>query len=447
MLERRRSGLLLLLFVVLACARCGIPEPTRTAAEAAVRKVEEVQSAIEQEKQKYAELKNSGDWAFVRPYAERRAWEQRFDAAGEDLREAEASKEKLEKLLASNKKADMERVGTETAGLLQTLDRAERAAKRPLEAVAHLKEVRDSKDEMIEQAETQADDVNRKYEGLVLVSEQAQQDHPDRVGAINDRFYNIRSAHADVQRALDSAENEIASADPNYMTFSDSCDTITRHHAGFSEADDKFRAQLGELGVSYSKILTDMRVDKEGRVRKYFHQYAYVEDGKEKRRDWEEVSAQFYQKHEKSLGMAVATKPYGYFEDEVLDEATPVGLAMVDDERYGYWERDNYGGHYWHYHRPFFFYSTFYGRSHRAYDYDGYQTWRNGYRGRSAFHGGTASKPLYGTDSTFAKTQYADSTYAKRGGFAKAGAARTRASSTQRAGASRRGGAFGRGGK
>ena len=117
MREHRKSGGVLLLFVAFACVRCGIPAPTRTAAQAAIEKVEGTRAVIEQEKQRYAELKSSDDWGFVRPYAERRAWEQRFDAATEDLKEAEASKAKLEQWLASNRKSDMAQMSAETAAL------------------------------------------------------------------------------------------------------------------------------------------------------------------------------------------------------------------------------------------------------------------------------------------------------------------------------------------
>jgi hypothetical protein len=172
------------------------------------------------------------------------------------------------------------------------------------------------------------------------------------------------------------------------------------------------------------------------------HKYTLVKNGKKQETGWVEVDEEDYWEYVNYLGMEIVSKPYGVFEDEKIKEPSPPGMAFVGNERYGEWRQDPATGRsFWHYYG---LYSFFMGGRGRYYYRDDWNTWRNGYRNRRPYYGGSVSTgPIYGTGGSWVRTQgrYRNTDFVRRGGLKAA------PPSIRGAGAARRGGGPGGGGK
>ena len=88
------------------------------------------------------------------------------------------------------------------------------------------------------------------------------------------------------------------------------------------------------------------------------HSYARVSNGQVTFSQWEDVSPDYYREHFEHLGMAIDSKPLGWFEAEAIKTAQPPGLVLVEppvtkagvvsgENAYGMWRQDDRGRTYW----------------------------------------------------------------------------------------------------
>ena len=173
-----------------------------------------------------------------------------------------------------------------------------------------------------------------------------------------------------------------------------------------------------------------------------FHKYLLVENGNRTTTDWVPVDDDDYFDNQGYLGMEILSKPYGYFEDERVNEASPPGMAFVGNKRYGEWRSDpSTGRSFWYYYGIYSFLNR--GPGH-YYDRNSWGQWRDRYRNRGPYYGGTtATGAAYGTYGTHVRT---DSRY-RNTDFARQGGLRAQAPSVRGAGPARRGGGPGGRGK
>jgi len=174
-----------------------------------------------------------------------------------------------------------------------------------------------------------------------------------------------------------------------------------------------------------------------------YHKYTIIQGGRKTVTGWEELDdLDEYYDREEDLGMEIVSKPQGMFEDEVIEEAAPAGMAQVGDKRHGEWRRDpNTGRSFWYYYG---IYSFLNGRRTSYIYRDGWNTWRKDYRGRRPYYGSTGDGTRrYGTFGRAVRTdsRYASTSFAKRGGLKSAPV------SVRSAGDSRKGRGPGRKGK
>ncbi len=154
----------------------------------------------------------------------------------------------------------------------------------------------------------------------------------------------------------------------------------------------------------------------------YYHKYAEISGTDVIEGDWEEVDEADYGARIDDFGMALETKPLGKFDDEAVTEATPVGIDMVGDTRYGEWRQDSSGNSFWHYYGQYAFFNNLFAdnRYYRS-DYDDYRRWRNE-RGSSGavygWYGSNRNAPTWGSSGAYTTTtdSYKSSPFAANGG-------------------------------
>lgn len=154
---------------------------------------------------------------------------------------------------------------------------------------------------------------------------------------------------------------------------------------------------------TYSIILDDMK--EEGFLfPSYYHKYRIVQDTEEKITNWEEVSEQFYKRHQNFLGMTLVAKT----KDGVNSTPSPPGYHHIGDERYGQWRTDRSGNSFWEFYGKYALFRDAIstvggllgggrGRVYRN-DYDHYQ--RNYEQRGRPYYG---PRREYGTQGTYTK--------------------------------------------
>lgn len=157
----------------------------------------------------------------------------------------------------------------------------------------------------------------------------------------------------------------------------------------------------------------------------YFHKYTEVNGRTKTPRDWQTVDEEDFGEHVNNFGMALRTKKLGQFEDEVLDQATPPGMDMVGDPRYGNWVSDGKGGQTWSFLEMYAVYALLSGNNgiYSRTDYDSYRRWREDDRrpgggGVYGWYGANRGAPTYGSTGTrtTSSAQYRSSPFSRVGG-------------------------------
>lgn len=166
---------------------------------------------------------------------------------------------------------------------------------------------------------------------------------------------------------------------------------------------------------------------------RYYHQYVDLRNGVESKSGWQQVSEEIFEANENNLGMTIISKPYGQFEEEVSQVASPAGMDKVGNPRYGRWETGPDGRRRWSFLETYAVYHLMFGGRRHYYYHNNWTSWRRDYRGRRAYYGPANDPSRYGTYGGTTRQGYSGSTFAQKGGF------RTPAPSTRTAGRSARG--------
>ena len=220
------------------------------------------------------------------------------------------------------------------------------------------------------------------------------------------------------------------SVDENTFEFFDNLtlDLIAKRTDGWLKNDFKLfipDARWNTLGIYKNERLpggygyADYWVHKV--VATTFHKYTYIIDGKAETKGWENVTNDEFWKQYDNLGMALLTKPLGYYESEMIDKAEPVGMATIatptmvngvptGSNQYGEWRRDSSGTSFWVYYGMYRMFGDF--MMPRNYYYNDWNAYnRNGRH--SSFYGKNNELGTYGK-STYTNSRYRGGSFATR---------------------------------
>ena len=153
---------------------------------------------------------------------------------------------------------------------------------------------------------------------------------------------------------------------------------------------------------------------------KTFHKYIEIVNNETMEKPWAAVNENSFWKNYDNLGMALITKPYGYYEEDSLRDAQPVGMATVatpvmrngvatGSNQYGEWRRSN-GNSFFHYYGMYRLFGALMGPRRYSYnDWNGYSSRRSGY----SYYGRNNEYGTYGS-RTYSNSRYRNSSYARR---------------------------------
>jgi len=418
--------------------------------------------------------------------SDRENWEANFSKADEELSHTREFYEiNVIATLKRNNKEDELELGRQLKSIDSKIQHCRKLAQKTSLRITELHNAKENAAEMIKGSGEITDQTNKIFQGLESVVIKSQANYPNKKQDFDSRFSWFVTLHNDSNHALETAKNEFSSNKPDYARFADSCTLIANNLDAIKKNDMKLRAKIIELGKDYSKILRDMKIEQKPWVEevkyewnnwsdwdttqevyrrkryvsmdvydrvnkrvgeeggmisrgssyevwiedldieeKYFHRYLIVENDEQQMGEWEEVQEKFYEANEDNLNMSIVTKPFGFYEDEVMKVATPPGYDKVGDPRYGKWVENRVSGEReWSFFQKYLFWSMILngiGPRHHYYSYGRWNDWNRNYRGRRPYYGiGGGDFGSYGR-STKTNSHMRDTTFSKSGGFKEA---------------------------
>lgn len=151
-----------------------------------------------------------------------------------------------------------------------------------------------------------------------------------------------------------------------------------------------------------------------------YHKYIEIVNDKMTEGEWVKVDEVSFWNDYDNLGMAILTKPYGFYESDSITDAQPAGIANIatpimsngvptGSNQYGEWRHSN-GSSFWYYYGM---YRMFGGLGHsRRYSYGDWSSYNNRARGKP-YYGRNQGYGTYGA-YTYNNSRYQNSDYAKR---------------------------------
>ena len=228
--------------------------------------------------------------------------------------------------------------------------------------------------------------------------------------------------------------------------------------------DSRLEQLVGQLYSSWDRILVDMDI-KEGESLTLHHRYktvtVQIQDPQSKQgthsenERWVQVPKATFDALENKLGMSVARKPAGKYEEEAETLVQPAGYSYLappgQTNQFGQWQRHSHGGSFWAFYGQYIFMrSLFWGPTYRPilpHDYNNYR--RSNTSGRTYYGRTAAGQPRYGTNSRMTTSRYRSSRYVRSAGYRNSYYKRSgrnlrgyRSSGYRTAGASGRGGSY-----
>ena len=414
---------------------------------------------------------------------DRENWENNFSLSDNELKRAqEVYDNNVSPILKKNDRKEEPELRKKLKLIDDTLIQGTKLARKTSLRISELHEAKKNAKKMAEQAKADYAEVNKIFGDLETDVHSTQEQFPNKKDDLDKRLLWFKTAKDNSDRAQASVTNEMESSSPDYAVFTNNCLLLSTVLKDITGRDEALRKKISELNRDYSKILRDMKIDErpwmeevkyqwnnwsdfdttrevyrrkkyismndynqiigrygeEGGIlsrgsdyeiwvegadieEHYYHKYLIVENDKETVTDWVEVSEEVYEANEDNLNMSIASKPFGYYEDEVINVATPPGFDKVGNPRYGRWVENKETGHReWSFFERYLFWHMVLngiGPRHNYYTYGRWDDWNRNYRGRSAYYGTGGSDFGSAGRTTSANPSVRNSTFSRSGGF------------------------------
>lgn len=254
------------LFILLLISGCdSLPDADRQKAEAVPRSVETALQTLNRQKDAYKALATSSDWEFLKPYAEGEGWAKSFDEAQVEINSAnDRYVKKISPILKENKSAKVGDLRAHVKLAAGSIQKARAIGQRPSERREFLVSARKNAPSLIETAQKEVGLIASMIREVNATAEKAKVDYPNKSDDITGRFAAFSKLEEDARKALGVAEGELAkvsSGNANYASLADSATFVSTNLAATKVQKTALTSKLGELYRSYSKTLTDMRID------------------------------------------------------------------------------------------------------------------------------------------------------------------------------------------
>ncbi|MDM8543001.1 hypothetical protein QUF90_18150 [Desulfococcaceae bacterium HSG9] len=246
----------------------GLPDDVKKEAGRKTEQITAARNNVDRQKAEYGKLKTADEFAFFAVYAKRERWDTHFDKAEKMLNEAEknVTQGKVAAFLKENKKEKAGALWIEIKKVDRTIRKALQASKAPTQRMAKLKRVQKECPQLVNKASIELGEIDSLINKLEIeFIPKAQKEFPRRSDDISKRFIPLKKMQQNSANALVGAQRELkrhtSEGNADYALLSSSTEFIKKYLDGLTKKDKAYRAEINELFQSYTKILTDMRMD------------------------------------------------------------------------------------------------------------------------------------------------------------------------------------------
>ncbi|MFC1644968.1 hypothetical protein ACFL08_03005 [Patescibacteria group bacterium] len=394
------KSIVVCLMTVSFLAACGLAEKDIENAKKVGAYIQNMEKSIKIEEIEFNKNKKKGDWEYLMNYSKY------FSQSHAEIGKAKTFYKRVEVILKENDSSQANVLKSNLGSINQFCREAGRLAKIPNEKVVYFFKLKKDAPKMVSEAEKKFKSLEKSLGELDAIADDAKSKYSDRKRDIKKRFKIVDQSVDQVREVLKKAKKELRSSRPNYVVIGDSLTGFNSAIGASNGAMAKFKKDVAGLDRSYVKILDGMSLDYVNEVPKATLTYLIIE-GEKERTETVGVGEAEYLKYEPYLGMALVTKPFGAFMDEVDMTPVPGGMSLIakstlvngvptGSNQYGQWKKDDNGTSFWVFYGQYALLSNLMSGPCYYNDWDHYDRHRKSYKNKPYF----GSKNQYGTNGS-----------------------------------------------
>ena len=366
------------------------------------------------------------------PQPRREQWLSRLSRSEKDLDSASSELDQAKELAAQDDDKLRVEIESRIGQARQKRTQALQAASEILDLARTVSEVDKNRSRYIGEAQASVRQLSAYRPASVAGAQRAMIDWPEKKVDLSQAIQRMADVKARSASLWKERSRSIAAANADALLILETHQSLQADGLQLARLDSQLGQQVGQLYLSWDRVLVDMDV-REGETLTLHHKYktvtVHIQDPQKKqgahseREAWVQVSKATFDALEGKLGMSVARKPAGKYEEEAESLAQPAGYSYLappgQSNQYGQWRRDSHGGSFWAFYGQYMFMrSMFWGSAYQPIlprDYSGYR--RSHTSGRTYYGRTAAGRPRYGTNSRMAGSRYRSSRYVRSGGY------------------------------
>ena len=366
------------------------------------------------------------------PQPKREQWLARLSRSEKDLDSASSDLDRAKELAAQDDDELRVEIESRIGQARQKRTQALQAASEILDLARTVSEVDKNRSRYIGEAQASVRQLSAYRPASVAGAQRAMIDWPEKKVDLSQAIQRMADVKARSASLWKERSRAIAAPDADALLILETHQSLQADGLQLARLDSQLGQRVGQLYLSWDRILVDMEI-REGEALTLYHKYktvtVQIQDPQKKqgahseREAWVQVSKATFDALEGKLGMSVARKPAGKYEEEAESLAQPAGYSYLappgQSNQYGQWRRDSHGGSFWAFYGQYMFMrSMFWGSAYRPIlpnDYSGYR--RSHTSGRTYYGRTEAGRPRYGTNSRMTGSRYRSSRYVRSGGY------------------------------
>lgn len=255
-----------LLLMTVTITGCGLSKAKLADVKQVQDSITTTESRVKERATQFTEMQKSGDWEFLRPYAQKENWAQSLTEAQADVARAkELNQQQVVPIVTRNKSKEVRQLDEALARIRATLNAAAAKSKVPADRATVLLTARKEAPVIAEKAKTEAKEADGIIATLRATAEEFSTRYESKRADIAKRLEPIAASYGAGNNAYQQVAfqyNAVTSSkEADYAALTDSAKVVTERLTQLKKDAPAFQKKLGELDESYTKILADMRID------------------------------------------------------------------------------------------------------------------------------------------------------------------------------------------
>ncbi|NQY95353.1 MAG: hypothetical protein HRT43_14400 [Campylobacteraceae bacterium] len=254
---------ILIFGVILLLSGCGINERWKTESRVLKKELINAEKKVLNQIQKYKEFKNSSQYKDVEKYAKRENWEKHFEDTSKLLKSSKELHIQIFKIVENDDEDEQEKLKKLNKILKTNIDKINTLSPYILKRIKLIKETKKTIDSLQQQALIGFEKTNQLYENTQEVFKKAKVDYPKKISNINEKEkkFNEMFLISEKNISLLKKEYNKTSSKRDYALYADTYESLSRNNQLIKVAHLSSNKKISELYQSYTRILTDIKID------------------------------------------------------------------------------------------------------------------------------------------------------------------------------------------